>query len=129
MLLAGTFQRIVSESVGTEASSNCDLSANIAVDSIVLSPAVSYRVGDRLIIAVSKGAFFADAVYTLETSLGGAPARAVLTILSLSQMTEMKSNLELRSLHSVSTSSQDPVLLTRQSIFYCRRLSLALQLV
>lgn len=69
---AGSFQSFTSEAIGVEASTAGNKTANIAGDSIILRPGISYNANDYLTIELTNGATFADSTYTLEESAGGA---------------------------------------------------------
>lgn len=107
--LAGSFQPITSESVGTEASTTGTLTANIAGDSIVIDPGSDISQDNRLFFSLNNGATFADSTYTLETSLGGAGTGLLTEFVLVTQNPVGASILEFRAASGI-TASDDFIL-------------------
>lgn len=101
--IAGTFQSITSESVGTEAASVGTLSANIAGDSVVMDFATGMSADNRLFIRLDNGATFADAAYSLEVSTGGAGTGDLTDFVLITQTPAGATELEFRAVSALVT--------------------------
>lgn len=100
-VFAGSFQTIVSESVGTEASTAADFTANIAGDSIVLQLTASVSQDNRLYIRLSDGAAFSNSGYSLEVSAGGAGTGNLTAFSLVTQDTDGATELEFRNVSAI----------------------------
>ncbi|UAA39662.1 hypothetical protein KIH87_04710 [Paraneptunicella aestuarii] len=112
--VAGSFQAVTSESVGVEAATGGGLKANIAGDSITIQPGSNFSPDNRLFLSLNNGATFADAAYTLETSLGGAGTGNLTEFVLITQAPAGSSVLEFRVVSGITAS--DNFLLSGSSI-------------
>ncbi len=94
--LAGSFQAVTSEAVGTEAASAGALTANISGDAIVMDFQSGMSADNRLFIRLDNGATFADASYTLEVSNGGAGTGDLTDFVLITPATAGATELEFR---------------------------------
>lgn len=106
---AGNFQNLTSESVGVEASTAENFTANIGGDAIVLAPSTNYQAAHRVFITLDNGATFADEGYTLEQSLGGAGTGDLSEFVLITPNPVGATSLEFR-VASALTASQDFIL-------------------
>lgn len=102
--VAGSFQAVTSESVGTEAASVGTLSANISGDSIVMDFDSGMSADNRLFIRLDNGATFADAAYSLEVSTGGAGNGDLTDFVLVTQTPAGATELEFRAVSALITS-------------------------
>jgi hypothetical protein len=100
-VMAGTFQSLTSEAVGVEASTTGVKTADIAGNQIVLSPGTGMSQDNRLYITLNNGATFADGVYTLEQSVGGAANGDTTEFVLITPTTAGATSLEFRAASAI----------------------------